>query len=183
MKQVSEEEEFYRRKIYSVATDNNKLLLAKLWDGKFDVLMSKNYIRTIMLYIIQPLIFLLLYISLDTNLLYLRIIAKVLILIDVIYIFIISVGILFIFNSLTKMTLSQAVLYYREVSPKPFFRIDTIIKILIITALFTLGNNTITICIIVSMILLEASSMNFPNHLYRFVQKDFVKDTEDDSIN
>lgn len=183
MKQVSEEEEFYRRKIYSVATDNNKLLLGKLWDGKFDILMSKNHIRTVMLYIIQPLIFLLLYISLDTNLLYLRRIAKVLIIMDVIYVIIISVGILFVFNSLTKMTFSQAVLYYREVSPKPFFRIDTVIKILIITALFSLGNVILATSIIVSILLLESSSITFPNHLYKFAQKDFVKDTEDDSIN
>lgn len=183
MKQVSEEEEFYRRKIYSVATDNNKLLLSKLWDGKFDALMSKNYFRTFMLYIIQPLIFSLLYISLDTNLKYLRTIAKVLIIIDICYITIISVGILFIFHSLNKMTIAQAILYYREVAPKSFFRFDTVMKILIIVALYSLGNSIIATFIIISLILLESSSITFPNHLHRFVQKDFVKDIENDTVN
>lgn len=174
-KEVTEKEKSFRQWIYSSATEKNKTFLNALWNGRFDELLSTNIFRIVILYITEPAIFVFLYLLNSSKKLreYLFI-PKTILYIEIIYIAIISIGIIIFFTSIRTMDISKATVYYREVSPKSILRLDTVIKVMIITALFAIGERLLPTAFLLSLTLLEIANYSIPHQLHRIAKKDFT---------
>jgi hypothetical protein len=175
MKEVDEKEKEFRQWIYQVATENNKRFLEFLWTGHFDKILTVNIFRISILYILEPLIIILLYyFNSSKELKPYIIIPKIILYIEIIYLTVISLGILATFSSMKNMDIHKATIYYREISPKSILRFDTIIRIMIISALVAMGNIFLAVLYIASLILLEIANYSIPSQLYRIARTDFT---------
>jgi hypothetical protein len=179
MKEVDEREKEFRRWIHQVATENNKKFLEFLWSGQLDELVTVNIFRIFVLYILEPsVIILLYYFNSSKELKSYIVIPKVILYMETVYSVFISIGILLAFSSMKSMSIQEAAVYYREVSPKSVLRFDTIIRTMIVCALVALGNIFLAILYVASLVLLEIARYSIPSQLYRLVRTDFVRSEE-----
>lgn len=178
-KEITTKEKNFREWVYTSATEKNKIFLNALWNGRFDELLSTNIFRIVILYIVEPMVFIFLYyLNSSKELREYLFLPKIVLYTEIIYFTIISLGIMIFFANMQKMDLSKATIYYREISPKTILRIDTVIRVMIITALFAIGSKILSTIFLLSLILLEIANYSIPSQLYRIAKTDFIIEEE-----